>query len=59
MKFKVMYRFNLGAICGNVKGEWHFHSEHSDIFSAKQAVKAMKKHLGYKGGSVKIVKVEA
>ena len=56
MKFKVMYRFNLS---GNAKGEWHFLSEHSDMFSAKQAVKAIKKHLGYKGGSVKIVTVEA
>ena len=56
MKFKVMYRFNLS---GNTKGEWHSLSEHSDMFSAKQAVKAIKKHLGYKGGSVKIVTVEA
>ena len=56
MKYQVMYRFNLG---GNSKSQWHFHSEHSDVFSAKQAVKSMKKYLETKGGSVKIVTVEA
>ena len=56
MKFKVMWRARL---YDKVYGDWHFHSEHTDMYSAKQAVKAMKKHLGYKGGSVKIVTEEA
>lgn len=55
MKFQVMYRFNLG---GNRRGEWHFLSEHTDIISAKMAERSMKKYLGYKGGSVKIVTVK-
>lgn len=50
MKFKVMYRFNLG---GNSKSAWYFHSEHDDMLDAKRTVKGLKKHLG-QNGSVKI-----
>ena len=56
-QFKVMYRSKLSEnLFGkNVYGEWHFYSEHTDMLSAKRAVKAVKKWLGRNGGSVKIV----
>ena len=52
MKFIVMYRSRL---FDKVYGEWHIYSEHDNMYDAKQSVKAIKKWLGYKGGSVKIV----